>query len=474
MLDLAELEARRRRRRDNANPLNLCTRIGEAPHAGQLPLLADRHRFKIVCCGTRWGKSWAAARWAAARMLAPCVRGWIVSGTYDLADKVFREIVALFRLHGAVLGVRVTRCTGNKDTGQFLALSNGSWVCTKSADHPDSMDAEGLDFAVADEAAKYPSLILHRHLIPRLTDRRGSLLAISTARGRNHFYDLFRMAEESQRTGSDPEWAAYSAPSSTNPHVFQLGAKDPEWLRLRAQFERAHMLPLFEQEYEGSFASMAGRVIAAWNPAVHVRPLAEVTVGVEEWRLAVDWGLRRTGMLAIGRTKAKQYRIVAEIYREGLLPDDRRDEALALAKAWRITRGWGDPADPTSNTMLVNAGLKVSPANNDRDDGILYLCQKFGEPGGVMIAEGACPNLEHEIENWTWRATAGAREIQEPVKRDDHLIDAMRYGAYSWERLTDESTSSTRWEVARRLTPAQEREIELRRMFAAGKRVGEA
>lgn len=52
--------------------------------------------------------------------------------------------------------------------------------------------------------------------------------------------------------------------------------------------------------------------------------------------------------------------------------------------------------------------------------------------------------------------------------------DAARYGFYSWERLTDESTSSTRWEVARRLTPAQEREIELRRMFAAGKRVGEA
>lgn len=55
-----------------------------------------------------------------------------------------------------------------------------------------------------------------------------------------------------------------------------------------------------------------------------------------------------------------------------------------------------------------------------------------------------------------------------------HNCDAARYGAFSWEHLTDESTKGTRWDVARRLSPAQEREMELRRLFAAGKRVGDS
>jgi hypothetical protein len=367
-------------------------------------------------------------------MLPPETRGWCTSGTYELADKVYREVVGIFRRHGAKWGLSILKCGDTPNTQQTLLLSNGSWICTKSADHPDSLDAEGLDFAVDDEAAKHPAKILHQHLIPRLTDRRGELFAISTARGRNWFFDQWTDAD----SGVDPEWAAFRAPSSGNPHVFQLGVKDPEWLRLRAQYERAKMLPLFEQEFGGSFAHLAGRVWASWDPKVHVRPLDECASGVEEWRIVADWGLRVTCMLVIGRTKAGQYRCVDEVYRGGMLPAERRSEALRLAVKWGIKRGWGDPADPTSNENLNDAGLLISPADNDRDGGILIVAGKFGEDGGIKIAEDACPNLCREVENWVWRDDTKAREIQEPVKKDDHACDAWRYGVVSWERMIGE------------------------------------
>ena len=421
-------------------PLALCRRIGELPHDGQLPILADKHRFIAVVAGTRFGKSWVAGRWATAKMLAPETRGWCTSGTYDLADKVYREVVGIFRRHGKQLGVTIVKASDTPLTQQTLRLSNGSWLATKSADHPDSLDAEGLDFIVDDEAAKHPARILYQHLIPRLTDRRGCLLATTTARGRNWYWKCWMDAEECMRSGRDPEWAAYSGPSYVNPYVFPTGKQDPEWLRLRAQYTRADLLPLFEQEYGGSFAHLQGRIWAAWDPREHVRPLDNCRRGVREWRLVADWGLRNpTCMLIIGKTGDGDYRIVDEVYKTGLTIDQRKAEAATLAAEWKIKQGWGDSEDPLSNEALADVGITMRPAfKQDRDEGILAVAQKFGQSGGIMIASGACPNLEREIENWCWRDSPTGREIEEPVDKDNHSTDALLYGVRSWDRLDGE------------------------------------
>ena len=142
-MDLIQLAADRRAMLALVDALAFCREIGELPHEGQIPILSDRHRFQVVCCGARFGKSWSAGKWAAARMMVPGTRGWCVSGTYDLADKVYREVFGIFRRHGRALGVGIKRHVGNDKTQQTLELTNGSTLCTKSADHPDSLDAEG-------------------------------------------------------------------------------------------------------------------------------------------------------------------------------------------------------------------------------------------------------------------------------------------------------------------------------------------
>src|SRR2546427_12987098 len=71
------------------------------PHPGQAEIHASTASRRVVACGVRWGKSLCAAAEALAAAMAPKERsvGWVVAPTYDLSDKVFREIALLVTRH---------------------------------------------------------------------------------------------------------------------------------------------------------------------------------------------------------------------------------------------------------------------------------------------------------------------------------------------------------------------------------------
>ena len=75
--------------------------LGYEPHPGQLQIHASTAPRRIVACGVRWGKTRSAAMEALAAALQPRERsiGWVVAPTYDLADRVFRELGILVAEH---------------------------------------------------------------------------------------------------------------------------------------------------------------------------------------------------------------------------------------------------------------------------------------------------------------------------------------------------------------------------------------
>jgi len=120
------------------------------PHSGQLLLHASKARFRVVVAGRRRGKSLLAAKEAEVMILRPQTRGWIVSKTYDLGEKVFREIysnlIQIFNLD------TVRKSYSSKSGSMYLEFPWGSVVEVKSAEHPDSLISvetrSGSDFAV--------------------------------------------------------------------------------------------------------------------------------------------------------------------------------------------------------------------------------------------------------------------------------------------------------------------------------------
>ena len=72
----------------------LFEQIGYEPHKGQIKLhYPDRkHRFTVAVCGRRFGKSLSSAMEAVYTITQPNKRIWVVAPTYELSNKVFREV----------------------------------------------------------------------------------------------------------------------------------------------------------------------------------------------------------------------------------------------------------------------------------------------------------------------------------------------------------------------------------------------
>ena len=221
--------------------------LGYEPHTGQRAIHDSNARFRIVACGTRFGKTLCAAMEALAAAMQPAERsiGWIVGPTYDLADRVFREIEIV------VLEHLRHRLIAKKESERRIILRNVaggvSEIRAKSADNSDSLLGEGLDFVIVDEAARLKPRIWQSHLSQRLIDKKGWALLISTPHGRGWLYDLFRRGKD----GADPDCQSWNMPSWTNPLL------DPAII----EQERARLPErVFAQEYGAEFIEGSGAV----------------------------------------------------------------------------------------------------------------------------------------------------------------------------------------------------------------------
>ena len=228
------------------NKETLFADLGYEPHSGQLEVHRSKAPRRVLACGVRWGKTRCAAMEALVAALIPRERsyGWIVAATYDLADKVFREVVVIVAEHLA------HRIVVLKESEKRLVLRNlgggTSEIRCKSADNPRSLLGEGLDWVIVDEAARLKPEIWNSYLSQRLIDRKGWALLISTPRGKGWFYDMWRRGREE---GSG--YASWNSPSWTNPHLD------------RSMIEKERdLLPerVYRQEYGAEFIEGSGSV----------------------------------------------------------------------------------------------------------------------------------------------------------------------------------------------------------------------
>jgi hypothetical protein len=219
--------------------------LGYEAHPKQLEVHLSPAPRRVVACGVRWGKTRCAAMEGLAAALEPRERsvGWVVAPTYDLADRVFRELVILAAEH---FRHRIVTLKEHERKIVLKNLSGGiSELRGKSADNPVSLLGEGLDWLIVDEASRLRPYIWESHLSQRLIDKRGWALLISTPKGKGWYYDLF------QRGGRDPAYQSWNHPSWTNPHL------DADMIE-----EERGRLPerVFRQEYGAEFIEGAGSV----------------------------------------------------------------------------------------------------------------------------------------------------------------------------------------------------------------------
>ena len=188
--------------------------LGYRPHPGQWEIHTSRAPRRIVACGVRWGKTLCAAMEGLSGAMEPKERavGWVVAPTYDLAERVYREIVRAATEH---LPQRIVTLRESERRLVLLNMAGGrTEIRAKSADNPVALLGEGLDWVIVDEAARLKPAIWEGHISQRLLDKRGWALLISTPKGKGYFYELYRRGQ-----GRDPDYQSWNYPSRTSPYL---------------------------------------------------------------------------------------------------------------------------------------------------------------------------------------------------------------------------------------------------------------
>ncbi len=199
-------------------------------HPGQTQVRVHKARFKVLSCGRRWGKTRLGTALCTEIGLQGG-RAWWVAPTYKLANVGWRGARGLgLQIPGAEIRM------GDR----MVVYPGGGTVEIRSADDPQSLRGEGLDFAVLDECAYMKEEAWSESLRPSLSDRLGGALFISTPHGLNWFRDLWLRGEDPDF----PDWHSWRFRTSDNPYI----AQDEIETARRGMLGR-----IFRQEYEADF-----------------------------------------------------------------------------------------------------------------------------------------------------------------------------------------------------------------------------
>lgn len=93
--------------------------------------------------------------------------------------------------------------------------------------------------------------------------------------------------------------------------------------------------------------------------------------------------------------------------------------------------------DPSAAAFKVEMRRKHMPcidADNDVLQGINYMTSEM-QQGNIFILD-KCKNLIREIQGYVWCDRAAKKGDDEPVKQNDHAIDALRYACYTHKVAT--------------------------------------
>lgn len=313
-------------------------RLNASPHPAQKAVHDCPARFRVLCAGRRFGKT----RLGVMECIDAANRGgvaWWVSPTYKMSDVGWRP---LRQIAGRIPTVDVSL------VDRRVRFPGGGSVTVRSADNPNSLRGEGLDFLVMDECAYIAEDAWVEALRPALSDRKGRALFISTPRGRNWFWKIYQRGLEVSE-----EWASFTFPTSANPYI------DP------AEIEAARItLPelTFEQEYLAQFLENSGTVFrniaACMGAPANARPEDHAMHRIV---MGGDWGKQADfTALSIGCATCK-----LELHLDRFNKIDYHFQRERLGVAWEVWQVGGGLLETNSIGTpnleeLQRSGYKVS------------------------------------------------------------------------------------------------------------------
>ena len=412
-------------------------KIGYKPTTSQIDFHKSEARFKLAVCGRRFGKSTMAARDIEPLLFEPNKRFWIVGPTYYLGEKEFRVIWQDLMINMGLANDRRIRKSYNKKQGNmFIEFPWNTIIEVRSATDPDSLVGEKLSGVIMAEAAKHNKDTWDKYIRPSLSDEKGFAVFTTTPEGYNWLYYLYLEALKPENADIE----AWRIPSWENYIVYPGGREDPE-IKL---MERTMPDDRFRQEIGAEFTTFVGKIYPEFDPTVHIRAHEYNP----DWPNYQFWDFGFVNALCCLDVQVSPFDEVfvwREFYENGVRLEDALQsyKYMSHPEGYRVDYAFGDAADPeaitTINKMwspcigLMEAkknwrqGVEVvkrflsSRESGDREDDSL--------PSVGLYVDSACEETIKEFMIYQMASTNSKNDpVERPTKKNDHAMDALRYG----------------------------------------------
>lgn len=444
------------------------------PHEVQFPFLSSRKRTKMFIGGNRAGKTTAGV----ADDVIQCVdadvlpehlrpmKKWeppffcyVVTRDFKASHQVivekFKALTPMDQLRGGSWRSAYDR------QDMRLWFRNGSWVQFMSQQQEvDAFGGVDLHRVHFDEEPNHDhGLNIFRECRVRLWDHQGDcVMTMTPQHGMSWVFDqLYLPWERGERPGLD----IFTASTSQNPH---LDRGDKEALAEERQMYSQEELQAREH---GRFVAFEGLIYPEWDPLRHVIPQGVVehpiymveTIDPSDMRNAagvlwlavepapVDGEDRRLPVVTVVG-EWKQENATIDVVCDGIF--EMRSE-LGVKPSWSVI----DPAarnrkaqtGKSDQAAYAERGIFCRPGNNARNVGFSRVRALLQHDR--LFAMANCTEFRDEMRRYRWTTPRRSEHAPkaEPVKRNDHLVDPLRYGVLSIPGLEPPSGERTAFQM---------------------------
>ena len=193
------------------------------PHINQQKILDSTSRYRVVCCGRRFGKSeLSQIEIINAALIGNTVA--YITPTYQLAKTFFNQLIKVVPFE-------------NNKSDLIINFPNDGQVMFFTGERLDALRGRKFHLVVIDEASFIQNLEdgWLNSIRPTLTDYIGKALFLSTPKGKNYFHSLFLKG-----VSRESDWESFKFTTFDNPYIDKNEIIDAQ-----------NQLPsaVFEQEY---------------------------------------------------------------------------------------------------------------------------------------------------------------------------------------------------------------------------------
>ena len=418
----------------NISKERLFKELGYKPHPKQQLYHDSKARYRVPCCGRRFGKSAAVGHEMTWRMFIPDTMHWIVGTTYTTGEKEFRVVYNdLFR-QLKLYDLRGVRRSYNVEQGNMrIQMPWNAVLEVKSADKQDSLIGEGLDSCILAESAVHKNDTFQMYIEPALLDKRGYCDFPSTPRGHN-WYEVLWLR------GQDPDSdyiESWRFPTWENTASFPLGFDDPSLQEIKRNVTAFHWL----QEYCAEFTALEGRIYEEFDRQIHVVDFDYNP----HWKnyQAFDFGFADPFVVLDIMVDPSDNVYVWREYQ--VRRKTNTEHALALVgrenpSGYHVDGRFGDPRDPDAIRTLnmIQQGPKIIARPLGAKNGISEKLQGYEfikqwlkiHPDGKpkIFIDRSCKDLIRQMEHLQSPSEREGHNAKEGQREfDDHGPDALRY-----------------------------------------------